>query len=99
MTTGRHREGHMEGRGEDGGQECRKFSTGRIMVGVCAVGEKTEKAEMGVQCMWEPVSDFFFFLSGERETQKGNCLPWGSCSWHTISSSVRLELVVIKGRV
>lgn len=44
------------GRWEDGGREYRRFSVGRGMGGVCAVGKRdSEKAEC-VQCLWEIVS-------------------------------------------
>lgn len=77
------------------GAACRKFSVGRGMGGVCAVGEKDSQEQERVSVCGNQYQ--ILFLSDEGEIQKAGSSPRSSCGWHTISSSVRLWLVAIGG--
>lgn len=78
-------------------RKFRKFSVGRGMGGVCAVGEWDSEEQ---ECVSVCGSQYqMLFLTDEGEIQKAGSPPRSSCGWHTISSSVCLWLVVIGLRV
>jgi len=65
------------------------------MGGVCAVGERHSQEQECVSVCGNQYQ--ILCLTDEGEIRKAGSPPRSSCGWHTISSSVRLWLVVIGG--